>query len=69
MTLRRWAIAFGQLGLLLAVIGAGPALVMMVVAPSSNALLPVLLSLTVAPLGALCLLTAAIMWLVGRIRN
>ena len=69
MTTQRWAIAFLQLGLLLLAVGALPALVMGILAPTSNALLPMLLSLTVAPLGALVILTGAVLWVAGRLQR
>lgn len=69
MSLKRWSFAFMQLGLLLLAIGLLPALGMMIFAPGSNALLPALLSLTVAPLGGLCLATGLVMWLVAMVRR
>lgn len=69
MTLHRWSIAFLQLGLLLLAVGALPALGMMLIAPGANAPVPVLLSLTVAPLGAVSLLAGAVMWAVALARR
>ncbi len=69
MTLRRWSYAFLQLGGLLVAIGLLPAIVMMAVAPGSDAMLPVLLSLTVAPLGVVCFLVGAAMWMVALVRR
>lgn len=69
MTLKRWGLAFLQLGLLLLAIGLLPALGMMVLAPAANAMVPALLSLTVAPLGALCLVAGLVMWSVGVVRR
>lgn len=69
MTLRRWATAFIQLGLILLAVGALPAIAMGIFAPSANALVPALLSLTVAPLGALVFAIGAIMWIIALIRR
>lgn len=69
MTLNRWAIAFLQLGLILLAVGALPAIAMGLIAPSANALVPALLSLTVAPLGALVLAIGVVMWIVARLRR
>lgn len=65
MTLKRWGIAFLQLGGLLLAIGLLPALAMMALAPGVQAMLPALLSLTVAPLGFVCFLADVAMWTVG----
>lgn len=65
MTLRRWSYAFLQLGGLLLAIGLLPALAMMALAPGVEAMLPVLLSLTVAPLGFVCFLVGVAMWMVA----
>ncbi|WP_404402783.1 hypothetical protein [Pelagibacterium halotolerans] len=69
MTLGRWAIAFLQLGLLLLAVGALPAVAMGIFAPSANALVPALLSLTVAPLGVAVLAVGAIMWIVALLKR
>ncbi|WP_116654581.1 hypothetical protein [Pelagibacterium sediminicola] len=65
MTLKRWSYAFLQLGGLLLAIGLLPALAMMALAPGTEAMLPVLLSLTVAPLGFMCFLVGVAMWMVA----
>ncbi|WP_196257929.1 hypothetical protein [Pelagibacterium limicola] len=65
MTLRRWSFAFLQLGGLLLAIGLLPAIAMMAVAPGADAMVPVLLSLTVAPLGVVCFLVGVGMWMVA----
>lgn len=64
MTLKRWSFAFLQLGGLLVAIGLLPAIAMGALAPSTDALLPALLSLTVAPLGFVCFLTGVAMFMV-----
>lgn len=69
MSLKRWGLAFMQLGLLLLAIGLLPAVAMGIFAPSANALLPALLSLSVAPLGGVCFLVGAIMWAVALVRR
>lgn len=69
MSLKRWSYAFLQLGGVLLAIGLLPALAMMVFAPTSSAMVPALLSLTVAPLGALCFVVGLLMLLVALIRR
>lgn len=69
MTLKRWGIAFLQLGALLAAIGLGPLIVMGLLFPNASPLVPVLLSLTVAPLGGLSLVIGLSMWLIGLARQ
>lgn len=69
MSLKRWGIAFLQLGALLLAIGLLPALFMGVFMPTTAALVPALLSLTVAPLGAVCLIAGLVMWAIGWARR
>lgn len=69
MTLKRWGIAFLQLGALLLAIGLLPALFMAVFMPATPALVPALLSLSVAPLGAVCLIAGLLMWAIGAVRR
>jgi hypothetical protein len=64
-----WSYVFLKLGLLLLVLGAAPVLIAGLLFPGADPLVPVLLSLSVAPLGALSLLAGAIMWVVGRIQR
>lgn len=69
MSLQRWGTAFLQLGALLAAIGLLPALVMALFFPHGPSAVPVLLSLSVAPLGLVCLATGGLMWLVALLRR
>ncbi|MEQ8447824.1 MAG: hypothetical protein RIB57_18225 [Pelagibacterium sp.] len=69
MRLSRWGIAFIQLGALLLAIGLVPLGIMATLFPSVSALVPVLLSLSVAPLGGLCLLAGLVMWGIGAVRR
>lgn len=69
MTLKRWGYAFLQLGGLLLAIGLLPALAMMALAPGADAMVPALLSLTVAPLGFVCFLVGVAMWMAGLARR
>lgn len=69
MRLSRWGIAFIQLGALLLAIGLVPMVVMATLFPDASALVPVLLSLSAAPLGGLCLLAGLVMWGIGAIRR
>lgn len=65
MTLKRWSFAFLQLGGLLLAIGLLPAIAMGALAPTANAMVPALLSLTVAPLGFVCFLVGTAMFMVS----
>ena len=69
MRLSRWGIAFIQLGALLLAIGLVPLGIMGTLFPGVSALVPVLLSLSVAPLGGLCLLAGLVMWGIGAVRR
>jgi hypothetical protein len=69
MRLSRWGIAFMQLGALLLAIGLLPLVVMATLFPGAPALVAVLLSLSVAPLGGLCVIAGLIMWGIGRFRR
>jgi hypothetical protein len=64
-----WSYVFLKLGLLLLVLGAAPVLITGLLFPGADPLVPVLLSLSVAPLGALTLLAGAIMWVAGRLQR
>lgn len=68
MTLARWGVAFLRLGALLLAIGLVPALFVAVFMPATPPLIPALLSLSVAPLGAVCLIAGLLMWALGRAR-
>ena len=69
MRLSRWGIAFIQLGARLLAIGLVPFGIMATLFPGVSALVPVLLSLSVAPLGGLCLLAGLVMWGIGAVRR
>ncbi|AEQ52167.1 hypothetical protein [Pelagibacterium halotolerans] len=69
MRLSRWGIAFMQLGVLLLAIGLLPLVVMATLFPGASTLVPVLLSLSVAPLGGLCLISGFVMWAIGTVRR
>lgn len=69
MSLKRWGIAFLQLGALLLAIGLLPALFMGLVMPNTAALVPALLSLSVAPLGGICFIAGLAMWAIGVARR
>lgn len=69
MRLYRWGIAFIQLGALLLAVGLMPLVVMTTLFPGVSTLVPVLLSLSVAPLGALCLISGLAMWAIGAARR
>lgn len=68
MTLHHWGIAFIQLGALLLAIGLLPGVVLALLFPGTTSLVPVLLSLSVAPLGG-CLATGLIVWAAGKLRR
>ena len=69
MRLKRWGIAFLQLGALLLAIGLLPVLVTGLLFPGANPLVPILLSLTVAPLGAVSFALGLAMWGIGLVRQ
>jgi len=69
MTLKRWGTAFLQLAALLLAIGLLPLVALGLFFPGAPSMLPVLLSLTVAPLGGLSLVIGLTMWLVGLVRQ
>lgn len=69
MSLSRWGIAFIRLGLLLLAVGLLPALFMGFFMPATPAVIPALLSLSVGPLGALCLLAGLVMWMIALVRR
>ncbi|WP_417583869.1 hypothetical protein [Pelagibacterium sp.] len=69
MTTFRWGIAFIQLGMLLLAIGLVPLAIMALLFPGVSNLVPVLLSLSVAPLGGLCLIAGLVMWGIGKVRG
>jgi len=64
-----WSAVFLKLGLLLLAIGLLPALVVAYLLRGVDSLVPGLLALSVAPLGALALVVAALLWLVERLRR
>lgn len=68
MSLLRWGIAFLQLGAILLAVGLVPAL-FMVFFPATPSPVVALLSLSAAPLGALCVLVGALMWAIGWLRR
>lgn len=63
--LYRWSLVLLSLGGLLLLIGAGPALVLSFLAPAAEATVVALLSLTVAPLGAVILGIGVVCWLLA----
>lgn len=63
--LYRWSLVLMALGGLLLVIGAGPAFILGMIAPSADATTVALLSLTVAPLGAVVLVVGVLFWLLA----
>lgn len=69
MALKRWGTAFLQLGALLLAIGLLPMIIMGMLLPEAAMTVPILLSLSVAPLGALCLVTGLVMWAIGAVRR
>lgn len=64
-----WAKAFLRLGLVLLAVGVLPAVAFALFLPQADPLIPALLSLTVAPLGAVILLVALILFLAGAFRR
>lgn len=64
-----WAKAFLRLGLVLLAIGVLPAVAFAVFLPQADPLIPALLSLTIAPLGAVVLVVAFILFLVAVFRR
>ena len=68
MTFKRWGLAFIRLGALLLAIGVLPAIIMAVLMPSAT-LIPTLLLLSVAPLGAVVTAAGLVMWLVALLRR
>lgn len=69
MSLSRWGVAFIRLGLVLLAVGLLPALFMGLFMPATPALIPALLSLSVAPLGGLCLFAGLVMWTIALVRR
>lgn len=69
MSLQRWGLAFVQLGALLLAIGLLPAVFMAIFLPSTPALIPALLSVSVAPPGAVCFTVGLLMWGIGLARR
>lgn len=69
MTLQRWGIAFLQLAAILLAVGLLPVAVMSAFFPRGPSAVPILLSLSVAPLGALCLVIGLVMWAMGWARR
>ena len=64
-----WAKLFLRLALVLLAIGLLPLLAVQVLFTDVQPLLPVMLSLSVAPLGALCLVAAVILFLAALLRR
>jgi hypothetical protein len=62
--LQFWAKIMLRLGLVLVAIGVGPLLVLQFLLPQMDPIVPVLLSVMVAPLGAIFLVVAVILFLV-----
>jgi hypothetical protein len=69
MSLQRWGVAFLQLGTLLLAIGLLPSVFMAVFLPTTPALIPALLSVSVAPPGAVCFTVGLLMWGIGLARR
>ncbi|WMT86001.1 hypothetical protein NO932_13850 [Pelagibacterium sp. 26DY04] len=69
MSLQRWGLAFLQLGALLLAIGLLPAAFMAIFLPSTPALIPALLSVSVAPPGAVCFTAGLLIWGIGLVRR
>jgi hypothetical protein len=64
-----WARLLLRLAFLLLALGLVPLLLVGTILTGLDPLVPVLLSLTVAPLGAVCLLLAIILFLAARLRR
>jgi polyferredoxin len=64
-----WTKLFLRLALVLLAIGLVPLVAIQVLFTGVSPLIPVLLSLTVAPLGVLCLVVAAILFLAALLRR
>ena len=64
-----WAKLLLRLALVLLAIGLMPALAVQFVFPGIDALVPVLLLVSVAPLGAVCLVISAILFLAALVRR
>lgn len=64
-----WAKALLRLGLVLAVIGVGPALLVQYVFTDIDGLIPAMLLISVAPFGALSLAVAVILFLAALVRR
>ncbi len=64
-----WVKALFRLGLVLLVIGAGPALLVKYVFTGVDALIPAMLLISIAPFGVLCLAVALILFLAGLVRR
>ena len=64
-----WMKLFLRLGLVLVAVGLIPLLLTSTILTTWNQLIPIMLSFTVAPIGALCILVALILFLVGLLRR
>jgi polyferredoxin len=64
-----WAKIWLRLGAVLLLVGIAPLLVQQYVLPDISPIVPVLLSVMVAPLGALCLVVGVILFLVAWARR
>jgi len=67
--IKLWTKLFLRLGLVLLAIGLVPLALTSTILTTWDQLIPIMLSFTVAPLGALCLLVALILFLVGLVRR
>jgi hypothetical protein len=64
-----WMKLFLRLGLVLVAVGLIPLLLTSTILTTWDQLIPIMLSFTVAPIGALCTLVAVILFLVGLVRR
>lgn len=69
MNMKRWGIAFLQLSAVLLAVGLLPVVLMTLISPSDPGTLPILLSLSVAPLGGVCLIAGLLLWAIGSVRR
>lgn len=67
--LRIWAKLFLRLGLVLLAVGLAPLLLTATVLTSWDQLVPIILSLSVAPLGAICFTVGLILFLAALLRR
>lgn len=69
MNMKRWGVAFLQLSAVLLAVGLVPVVLMTIISPSDPGTLPILLSLSVAPLGGVCLVSGLLLWVIGAVRR